>query len=115
MLPRSRARALAHVIALLMLTLVAACASRQASASAEPRYATLAIPAEPAPDLRVRGIAPGIYLVTHSRPWPSNSLIVSMPDRSLLLVDTPYTPEATRALLRWVRSFWKGARIQAVN
>lgn len=53
------------------------------------------------PGLAVERLGEGIYLVTHSYPWASNSLICAMRDGRLLLVDTPCTPEATDELLRW--------------
>jgi glyoxylase-like metal-dependent hydrolase (beta-lactamase superfamily II) len=51
-------------------------------------------------EMEARVIQEGAFLVTHAFPWPHNSLMV-WSDATLLLVDTPYTPEATEALLRW--------------
>lgn len=53
-------------------------------------------------EMEARVIQEGVFLVTHAFPWPHNSLMV-WSDETLLLVDTPYTPEATEALLRWFK------------
>jgi len=52
-------------------------------------------------DLSVRQVAEGVYIIRHSLPWAANSLLVEMPDGELVLVDTPYTPEATEEVLAW--------------
>jgi hypothetical protein len=43
--------------------------------------------------LQLRAVARGAYEITHELPWPANSLLVEMADRTLVLVGTPYTPE----------------------
>jgi metallo-beta-lactamase class B len=65
--------------------------------------------------LRLRPVAKGAYEVTHQLPWPANSLLVEMADRTLVLVATPYTPEATRRLLDWARARFGERRIVAIN
>ena len=65
--------------------------------------------------LHLRAVGPGAYEITHELPWPANSLLVEMADRTLVLVGTPYTPEATRRLLDWARSRYGERRIVAVN
>jgi metallo-beta-lactamase class B len=59
---------------------------------------------ELSPGLSIEPIGRDAYLVTHAYPWPSNSLVAAMLDGRLLLIDTPCTPEATEALLRWTRA-----------
>jgi glyoxylase-like metal-dependent hydrolase (beta-lactamase superfamily II) len=54
------------------------------------------------PDLEVREIRPGVFVITHSFPWPGNSLLVLGDQGEAILVDTPYTPEATALVLDWV-------------
>jgi hypothetical protein len=54
--------------------------------------------------LHLRRVARDAYEITHALPWPANSLLVEMADGTLVLVGTPYTPEATRRLLAWARS-----------
>ena len=53
-------------------------------------------------ELIVRDIAENVLLVTHSFPWAANSLAVLMPDSTVVLIDTPYTPDATALLLDWL-------------
>lgn len=65
--------------------------------------------------LRLRPVASGAYEITHEFPWPANSLLVEMADRTLVLAGTPYTPEATRRLLDWARSHFGERRIIAIN
>ncbi len=65
--------------------------------------------------LRLRLVATGAYEVTHELPWPANSLLVEMADGTLVLAGTPYTPEATRRLLEWVRSRFGQRRVAAIN
>lgn len=55
-------------------------------------------------DLWVRNIADGVFIVTHAFPWPANALVVEAGTSALVLVDTPYTPEATKALLGWMET-----------
>jgi metallo-beta-lactamase class B len=66
-------------------------------------------------DLVIREIRPGFHIVTHSFPWPHNSLLVEMQNADLLLVDTPYTPEATVQLLDWAKGKYGDRHITAIN
>lgn len=54
-------------------------------------------------DLIGRQIDEDVFIITHTFPWPANALLVVMDDDTLVLVDTPYTPEATEDLLDWMR------------
>jgi metallo-beta-lactamase class B len=66
-------------------------------------------------DLAIGEIQHGFYIVTHSFPWPHNSLLVEMQNSDILLVDTPYTPEATNQLLGWAAAKFGNRNIIAVN
>lgn len=66
-------------------------------------------------DMVIREIQPGFHVVTHSFPWPHNSLLVEMQNSDILLVDTPYTPEATRELLKWENAKFGARNIIAIN
>jgi hypothetical protein len=66
-------------------------------------------------DLYVRKVQDGVFVVTHAFPWPGNSMIVEMQNSDLVLVDTPYTPEATRELLEWVKVQLGERRVVAIN
>ncbi|MBN1440865.1 MAG: hypothetical protein JW929_15770 [Anaerolineales bacterium] len=65
--------------------------------------------------LYVRQIRPDAFVVTHSFPWPANSLIAEMENSDLVLAGTPYTPEAMEAVLKWIRGKFGGRNIVAVN
>jgi metallo-beta-lactamase class B len=54
-------------------------------------------------DLTVRQVGDGAFEITHSYPWPANSLLVEMPDGTLVMAGTPYTPEAARLVLDWAQ------------
>jgi len=66
-------------------------------------------------ELRIQLLEPGLWLVTHLKPWPANSLVVKMLNGDLLLVDTPYTPKATAKLLKWVDKTFSKPKIVAIN
>lgn len=66
------------------------------------------------PDLQARHIQDGVFVITHSFPWGANSLAVVMGDH-LVLVDTPWTPAATEALLTWLESQVGQKEIIAIN
>lgn len=56
----------------------------------------------PSAELAINEVAAGVFVANHKSPVSSNSLIVFGRDGSCLLVDTPWTPEATETLLGWV-------------
>ncbi len=66
-------------------------------------------------DLHLKQIKNGVFVVTHEFPWPANSLIVEMDNGQLVLVDTPYTPEATRDLIAWLKLEFGERDIVAIN
>jgi glyoxylase-like metal-dependent hydrolase (beta-lactamase superfamily II) len=67
-------------------------------------------------DLVIRTVTDDVYLVTHSFPWPGNSLLVRMNRRDFVWADTPYTPEATALVLDWLKeSFGSRCRITEIN
>ncbi len=66
-------------------------------------------------DLEARMVREGIFVVTHSFPWPANSLLVEMENSELVLVDTPYTPSATRDLLQWITEQFGQREMTVIN
>lgn len=54
------------------------------------------------PELKITQLSRQVWLVTHSFPWESNSLIVKASDKELVLIDTPYTNEATEQMLQFI-------------
>ncbi len=53
-------------------------------------------------DLTVRELAPDVVVVTHDKPFPANTLVAAV-DGSIVIAGSPYTSEATEAMLTWVR------------
>lgn len=66
-------------------------------------------PSDPNPPIRlsdelvIQSLSEGVFLVTHSFPWPCNSLIVQSGNGDTYLVDTPCSPEATGQVIQWMR------------
>ncbi len=90
-----------------------------ATAAAEPLHAAAA-PAgagsiELAADLYLRPIGNEAFVIVHSCPWPANSLLIAMPDGTLVMAGTPYTVEATRTVLAWARRRFGDRRIVAID
>lgn len=70
---------------------------------------------ELAKNLTVDSIAPDLFIVTHAFPWPSNSVVAIMENTDILLIDVPYTPEATELLLNWINQKYGKRNIVAIN
>ncbi len=66
-------------------------------------------------DLRITEIEKGVYIVTHSFPWPGNSLVVFLSENKVVFVDTPYNNEATRKVVEWIKSKNGKADIIEIN
>lgn len=54
--------------------------------------------------LTVHPIEAGVYRVNHAFPWDANSLLLEVGNSELVLIDTPYTSEATQDLVEWLYS-----------
>jgi metallo-beta-lactamase class B len=65
--------------------------------------------------LDLRQIGDGAFVITHAYPWPANSLLVEMPDGTLVMAGTPYTPEATRTVLNWAIQKFGKRKVVAIN
>jgi glyoxylase-like metal-dependent hydrolase (beta-lactamase superfamily II) len=89
---------------------LAACSGAPAGLSNPLRHLRLAPPLPLGPpehlgeDLTARTLGPKTYVITHAKPFPANSLVAELPDGTLVMVGTPYTPEATRQVLAWAQS-----------
>ena len=68
-----------------------------------------------APDLTIKEIGNGAFVVTHSFPWPANSLLVEMANADLVIVGSTYTPGAMSSLLDWADARFGRRRITAIN
>ena len=67
-------------------------------------------------DLSVEKVEEGVLKVVHAFPWGANSLVIEMKNSDIVLIDTPYTYEATKELIEWIRGL-TGAktRFTAIN
>lgn len=54
-------------------------------------------------DLSVEKVAEGVVKAIHAFPWGANSLVIEMENSDVVLIDTPYTYEATKELVEWIR------------
>jgi glyoxylase-like metal-dependent hydrolase (beta-lactamase superfamily II) len=68
-----------------------------------------------APDLLVREVKRDVFVVTHSFPWAADSLLVKVSKNEFVFVDTPYTREATEAVLGWLRKTFGEVRVVEIN
>lgn len=66
------------------------------------------------PELKISRLTDDVWVVTHSFPWESNSLIVKASDKELVLIDTPYTNEATEEVLKFISKEIKPKEITAI-
>jgi len=66
-------------------------------------------------NLTIDSVAPDVNVVTHAYPWPSNSLCAVMDNGDILLIDVPYTPEATELLLEWIDIKYGRRNITAIT
>ena len=66
-------------------------------------------------DLSLERLSEGVFIVTHKFPWPANSLLVEMENSDLVLVDTPYTPDATKELKVWMEEYFGKRRLIEIN
>jgi glyoxylase-like metal-dependent hydrolase (beta-lactamase superfamily II) len=66
-------------------------------------------------ELQIRSIAKDTFLVTHSFPWPANSLLVRYPGRYIVWVDTPYTDSGTEQVWKWIKSDLGNEKIIEIN
>lgn len=75
-----------------------------------------AAPAAPSgPAISVRQLEPGAWLLTQSKPFSANALLVEMGPEDLVLVDTLYTPQAMKELLAFIDKKLPKRRLLALN
>jgi metallo-beta-lactamase class B len=100
----------------ILAALLSACSAVMTPTAAPTAVPTLPdpLPGMLAPDLSVEKLADGVFVIQHAYPWPANSLVVRMANGEILLVDTPYTPEATQILLDWVSKSFEDAAVTAI-
>jgi metallo-beta-lactamase class B len=66
------------------------------------------------PELKMTQLNDRVWVVTHNFPWDSNSLVVQASDKEVVLIDTPYTNEATETILKYIREKLNPKRITAI-
>ena len=66
-------------------------------------------------ELIIRKIEKDTYIVTHSFPWPANSLLCQLTPSEFILVDTPYENNATQLLIEWIRDKNKKMNLRVIN
>ncbi|HEU4522005.1 MAG TPA: MBL fold metallo-hydrolase [Thermoanaerobaculia bacterium] len=66
-------------------------------------------------ELTRRDLVPGVWVITHEKPWPANSLVYRTRRGDVVLAGTPYTPAATAELLDMIAAAYPGAAITAIN
>jgi hypothetical protein len=104
----SRRKASSWFAALVLLFALVGAVAAESEVAATPD-ATSAVSPVPrgridlAPDLYLRQIGHGAYVIVHAFPWPANSLLVEMDDGTLVLAGSPYTPAAVQSVLAWAR------------
>jgi metallo-beta-lactamase class B len=65
--------------------------------------------------LNISQLKTDVYIVTHTYPWPANSLVVLMQNGDIVLLDTPYTPQAMDLILNWINKKYGKRNIVAIN
>jgi metallo-beta-lactamase class B len=66
-------------------------------------------------ELTIEKIEEDVYIVSHSFPWPANSMLVRCKGDVLVWVDTPYTDNAAEQVLDWIKTEFGGIRIVEIN
>ena len=66
-------------------------------------------------DLYIMQIEEDTFVVTHSFPWPGNSLLVRVSPSDVVFVDTPYENTATKLVIEWIRGHFGQVNIVGIN
>lgn len=66
-------------------------------------------------DLKIIHLSDNIYVVEHAFPWPANSAIINLDEENVVIIDTPYTNDATEKILEWINNKYNGKTITAIN
>lgn len=67
-------------------------------------------------ELTIEKIDEGVMNVNHEFPWDANSLMIEMKNSDMILIDTPYTYDATKELVEWLQDMvGKDRNIFAIN
>lgn len=66
-------------------------------------------------ELSIKKATNDVFIITHSFPWPANSMIVKCSGGNFIWVDTPYNNEATKQVFDWLQSNFGKIRITQIN
>lgn len=67
-------------------------------------------------ELTAERVARDAWVVTHDAGLvPANTLVVRMPDGTVVLCSSPYESDSTRVMLRWLRETLRPSRVVAIN
>ena len=66
------------------------------------------------PELKITKLTDKIWVITHCFPWDSNSLIIRAGGNEVVMIDTPYTNEATETILQYIKKEINPDRITAI-
>jgi metallo-beta-lactamase class B len=66
-------------------------------------------------ELKLKEIEKDVFLITHSFPWPANSLLVGITSLDFVLVDTPWENSGTRALIGWLKDTYGNINLSVIN
>jgi len=65
-------------------------------------------------ELKINKLTEQVWVVAHTFPWDSNSLIVKASGDEVVLIDTPYTNQATELMLQFINKELSPKKITAV-
>jgi len=66
-------------------------------------------------DLFIQSIEDSVYLVTHYFPWDANCLLVILPEKQGVLIDTPNETSGARNLLQWIHQQYGEISLTVIN
>lgn len=66
------------------------------------------------PELKITKLSDNVWIVTHCFPWDSNSVIVKASGKDVVLIDTPYTNDATETILQYIQKEINPRKITAI-
>lgn len=88
---------------------------KQAMQTAKPSVSAAPAVTQIAPQLTVRQLEPGVFIINHAFPYPANMVLVEMKNHDLVLVDTTYTEAAANQLLDWIEKRFGKRRLIAIS
>ena len=72
-------------------------------------------PAEIGLHLTQKEVAPHLFLITHTFPYPANAALIEMANKELVLVDTTFFNDSAEDLLIWIEKKFGKRKITAID